>query len=236
MSSPFVWILNAHAKMIWSYMLPRCQSLSAMDCSPSRRRFACSKANNCRAWPWRCSMNELVERVNKLLLAGEPGNITKADTNGYVGYEPQAIIDSMNEGFGIGNWGFEELSSETVDNEKGTLAVAQVRVWLKDIDFKPFAWGQSRVTRGDTGDAKKDAQTDAITNALAYFSIGNRAYHGLLDKKPGNSQRTTQQSSKPATPAPVVEAAQANGHQEQPALTLADVQERAVATGVAKSR
>lgn len=128
-------------------------------------------------------MNELVERVNKLLLAGEPGNITKADTNGYVGYEPQSLIDAMNEGFGLGNWGFEELSSETVDNEKGTLAVAQVRVWLKDIDFKPFSWGQSRVTRGDIGDAKKGAQTDAIKKALSYFSIGNRAYHGLLDKK-----------------------------------------------------
>ncbi len=192
-------------------------------------------------------MNELVERVNKLLMAGEPGNITKADTNGYVGYEPQAIIDSMNEGFGIGNWGFEELSSETVDNEKGTLAVAQVRVWLKDIDFKPFAWGQSRVTRGDTGDAKKGAQTDAIKKALAYFSIGNRAYHGLLDKKPGHSPRTT--TSKSADQAlhdlgkagsyEQHEAAQANGHQaeqEQVPLTLADVQKRAIATGVAKSR
>src|SRR5258707_5610869 len=154
-----------------------------------------SLTNKCRAWPWRCSMNELVEQVNKLLLAGEPGNITKADTNGYVGYEPQAIIDSMNEGFGIGSWGFEELSSETVDNEKGTLAVAQVRVWLKDIDFKPFAWGQSRVTRGDTGDAKKGAQTDAIKKALAYFSIGNRAYHGLLEKS-GIRPTTTQKPPK----------------------------------------
>src|SRR5260221_10478670 len=149
-------------------------------------------------------MNELVERVNKLLLAGEPGNITKADTNGYVGYEPQAIIDSMNEGFGIGSWGFEELSSETVDNEKGTLAVAQVRVWLKDIDFKPFAWGQSRVTRGDTGDARKGAQTDAIKKALSYFSIGNRAYHGLLDSKkpttkPVTSPVSSQVSNHPAS-------------------------------------
>src|SRR5260221_7487180 len=174
-------------------------------------------------------MNELVEQVNKLLLAGEPGNITKADTNGYVGYEPQAIIDSMNEGFGIGSWGFEELSSETVDNEKGTLAVAQVRVWLKDIDFKPFAWGQSRVTRGDTGDAKKGAQTDAIKKALAYFSIGNRAYHGLLDKKLGNSPRTTKAGSTDqalhalAQPGSYGqhEAAQANGHQDTDKSTVA---------------
>ena len=177
-------------------------------------------------------MNELVERVNKLLKDGEPGNITKADTNGYVGYEPQAIIDSMNESFGLGNWGFEELSSETVDNEKGTLAVAQVRVWLKDIDFKPFAWGQSRVTRGDTGDAKKGAQTDAIKKALAYFSIGNRAYHGLLEKPEksvgnvGNKQTGQQQqpTSRVVDSAPVQE--QANGHQEQAVPSVKELQDR----------
>lgn len=141
-------------------------------------------------------VNQKVKIVNDLLQAGEPRNVTKPDTNGYVGYEPQAIIDAMNEGFGIGNWGFEEISSETVDNEKGTLAVAQICVWLKDIEFRPFAWGQSRVTRGDTGDARKGAQTDAIKKALAYFSIGNRAYHGLLDgKKPA---QTPQPKPKPA--------------------------------------
>ncbi len=135
-----------------------------------------------------------VEKVNSILLAGEPGNITKADTNGYVGYEPQSIIDAMNEGVGIGNWGFEEVSSETVDNEKGTLAVAKICVWLAGVDFKPTSWGQSRVTRGDTGDAKKGAQTDAIKKGLAYFSIGNRAYHGLLDGK--------KQPQRPAPPQP----------------------------------
>lgn len=141
-----------------------------------------------------------VEAVNKILLAGEPENITKPDTNGYVGYEPQHLIDAMNEGFGIGNWGFEELSSETVDNEKATLAIAHIAVWLSGIDFKPAAWGQSRVTRGDIGDAKKGAQTDAIKKALAYFSIGNRAYHGLLDgKKPAPQQRT---QPKPVQPKP----------------------------------
>ena len=125
-------------------------------------------------------MNDQITAVNKLLEAGEPGNITKPDTNGYMGYDPQAIIDAINEVFGIGNWGFSELSSETVDNDKGTLAVAQMSVWIAGIDFKPFSWGQSRVTRGDTGDARKGAQTDALKKALSYFSIGNRAYHGLL--------------------------------------------------------
>lgn len=139
-----------------------------------------------------------VEKVNAILQAGEPGNITKADTNGYVGYEPQSIIDAMNEGFGIGNWGFEEMSSETMDNEKGTLAVAHISVWLAGCDFKPSAWGQSRVTRGDTGDAKKGAQTDAIKKGLAYFSIGNRAYHGLLDGKKQTPAPRPQAQPRPA--------------------------------------
>ena len=80
--------------------------------------------------------------------------------------------------------GFEEVSSEIVSHqtEKGTssLAIAQVKVWIKTIDFTPVGYGQSRVTKGDIGDAKKGAQTDAIKKALSYFSIGNRAYHGLL--------------------------------------------------------
>ena len=90
----------------------------------------------------------------------------------------------MNAVFKIGQWGFEVVSSEIVSHqtEKGnsSLAIAQVKVWIKTIDFMPVGYGQSRVTKGDIGDAKKGAQTDAIKKALSYFSIGNRAYHGLL--------------------------------------------------------
>ncbi len=96
-----------------------------------------------------------------------------------------------------GEWGFEEVSSGIEPGEKGPVAVAQVRVWLKDIEFQPVGWGQSRVTRGDIGDAKKGAQTDAIKKALSYFSIGNRAYQGLLEA-PDKSKRPPV----PATPRP----------------------------------
>jgi len=128
-------------------------------------------------------IKQQMEAVNAILQAGEPGNITTDEHAGYTGYRPQAIVDAMNEGFGIGQWGFEEVSSEIIPGEKGGLAIAQVQVWLAGVDFKPTSWGQNRVTRGDVGDAKKAAQTDAIKKALSYFSIGNRAYHGLLDAK-----------------------------------------------------
>lgn len=127
---------------------------------------------------------EKIKAVNKVLQDGEPGNISIDNYSGYTGYKPQYLIDAMNAVFKIGTWGFEEVHAEIVTHqaEKGSssIAIAQVKVWMKDVEFHPVGWGQSRVTKGDIGDAKKGAQTDAIKKALSYFSIGNRAYHGLL--------------------------------------------------------
>ncbi len=147
-------------------------------------------------------MKSKVEAVNKLLLAGEPGNISTDEHLGYTGYRPQAIIDAMNEVF-WGEWGFSEVGSEIMPGDKGGLAVAQVQVWLAGIEFKPTSWGQNRVTRGDIGDARKGAQTDAIKKALSYFSIGNRAYQGLLkDDSKGKNEHSGQNNNrtKPASP------------------------------------
>jgi len=130
------------------------------------------------------TIEDKVKAVNKVLQDGEPGNISIDNYSGFTGYKPQFILDALNAVFKLGNWGFEEIHAEIVTHqtEKGTssLAIAQVKVWIKTIDFTPVGYGQSRVTKGDIGDAKKGAQTDAIKKALSYFSIGNRAYHGLL--------------------------------------------------------
>jgi len=130
------------------------------------------------------TIEEKIKAVNKLLQDGEPKNISVDNYSGFTGYKPQYLIDAMNIVFKIGAWGFDEVSSEIVSHqtEKGTsmLAIAQVKVWIKTIEFMPVGYGQNRVTKGDVGDAKKGAQTDAIKKALSYFSIGNRAYHGLL--------------------------------------------------------
>ena len=131
------------------------------------------------------TIEDKVKAVNMVLQDGEPHNISLDGYSGFTGYKPQYIVDAMNIVFTIGSWGFEEVTSEIVTHqtEKGTtsnLALCQVKVWLKNVEFMPVGWGQSRVTKGDVGDAKKGAQTDAIKKALSYFSIGNRAYHGLL--------------------------------------------------------
>src|SRR5258708_16408972 len=134
------------------------------------------------------------ELVHQSLFARKPANISVDTYSGYVGYRPQYVVDGMNETFGTGGWGFEELSSDIMEGEKGALVVAKVKVWLSGApDFQPTGWGQARVTKGDYGDARKGAQTDAIKKALSYFSIGNRTYQGLLKEGNGNA---------PAKPAP----------------------------------
>lgn len=143
----------------------------------------------------RDNLMELVHQVNTLLEQGEPENISVDTYSGYSGYKPQAIMDAMNAVFGLGKWGFDEISStiEATDKDgKPGLLVSQVRVWLAGVDFKPTAWGQARVTKGDIGDARKGSQTDAVKKGLSYFSIGNRAYHGLLEKHEQKRTQSTQ--------------------------------------------
>lgn len=153
-------------------------------------------------------ISSLVAHVNATLEANEPADISVDSYSGYVGYKPQYIIDAMNETFGFGQWGFEELSNEIVPTKDGGgLAIAQVKVWLKDVDFQPTGWGQARVTKGDLGDARKGAQTDGIKKALSYFSIGNKAYQGLLKEE----QAQASNSNKAGQSAQKKQPAQQNG-------------------------
>lgn len=127
---------------------------------------------------------KLITEVNAHLAKGEPGNISVDSYTKYTGYQPQYIIDALNHVICIDGWGFEELSNELVDKDeegKPKMAVASVKVWLFNKDITRYAYGQSRVTRGDYGDAKKGAQTDALKKALSYFSVGARAYRGELE-------------------------------------------------------
>ena len=130
---------------------------------------------------------EEIEQINSILEGGEPDNISVDTYSGYSGYTPQSIIDAINEVIGIDKWGFEELSNEIIGVETksglGQLSLANVKVWIMDRNNYRTAHGQSRVTSGDVGDAMKGAQTDALKKALSYFSIGSKAYLGLLDSK-----------------------------------------------------
>lgn len=128
---------------------------------------------------------EKIQRVNKRLLDGEPGNISENKYSSYAssGYRGQALIDAMNCEF-LGAWGFEELSCELAYDENGKpiMALAHVKVWIAGIHSEFPAHGQCNIRNGDIGDAQKGAVTDALKKGLAYFSVGNRAFHGLLQK------------------------------------------------------
>lgn len=138
-------------------------------------------------------LKEKIKKVNEILLAEEPGNISYDSYADYTGYKPQCIISAMNEVFGIGQWGFKELSKEKIVNQQGieTIIIVNLEVFIAGVEFKPTAYGQSRITKGDIGDAMKGAQTDAIKKGLSYFSIGERAYLGLLPKPLGKNIRSS---------------------------------------------
>lgn len=133
-----------------------------------------------------CEIREKVRQVNQLLLEGEPNNTT-TDHKGYSGYSPQSITDAMNKVFAFGEWGFEELENEIHNaTDKSVHCVAKVQVWLavegQKLPFQPTAWGEGTQPAHAVGDARKSACTDALKKALSYFSVGSRAYHGLLKK------------------------------------------------------
>lgn len=126
-----------------------------------------------------------IKKANEILEKGEPTNWSK-DHKGYAGYKPQAVIDAVNEA--EINWSLELLETSERDsgktNKSGQKTVdvlTKVRITIGDRKVDAVA---SHPILDDYGDAMKSAQTDAMKKALAHFSIGNRAYHGLLtDKK-----------------------------------------------------
>lgn len=129
------------------------------------------------------TLKEKIKIVNDYLEKNESkGSVGKPSNKGWIGYEPQWVIDAMNEAFEIGEWGFEELEM-TLGK---TAVVCKIQVWLKDCAFKPTARTSDEMISHNEkfikspGDAMKSAQTDALKKALSYFGIGKRAYHGLL--------------------------------------------------------
>jgi hypothetical protein len=129
------------------------------------------------------TFKEKVKEVNKVLEQGEKNGNFTADHKGYTGYKPQYVLDAVNSQF-CGEWEVEIVEKETVvtkkkDNSDGLTALMTIRLTLNSKKIETMA---SHPVLDDIGDAFKSAQTDALKKAFAHFSIGNRAYHGLLKK------------------------------------------------------
>lgn len=131
-------------------------------------------------------IKDKIKQINDILQKGEPNNWSK-DHKGYAGYKPQAVIDAVNES-GL-EWSLEILETSTREsgrtNKNGQEIVdvlVKVRITIENQKIDAVA---SHPITDDYGDAMKSAQTDAMKKAFAHFSIGNRAYHGLLTSKVG---------------------------------------------------
>lgn len=128
-------------------------------------------------------LKQAIKNINLLLQEGEKKGNFSEDHKGYTGYKPQYVIDAVNSEL-LGEWSLEILEKQTYPtrNKKGEeVKNAFVTVRLKILD-KAIDSVASHPILDDVGDAFKSAQTDAMKKAFAHFSIGNRAYHGLLVK------------------------------------------------------
>lgn len=126
---------------------------------------------------------ENIIKANEILEKGEPNNWS-TDHKGYAGYKPQAVIDAVNQAGIV--WDLELLetseraSGKTNKNNQIIIDVlTKVRITIDGSKKDAVA---SHPILDDYGDAMKSAQTDAMKKAFAHFSIGSRAYHGLLTK------------------------------------------------------
>ena len=128
---------------------------------------------------------ENIKKINEILKAGEEKGNFSNDHKGYAGYKPQSIIDAVNTEF-IGDWSVEVIDKDkyiSAKKDKNGNIIQNVVVWVKvTLSGTSFTACASHPIIDDIGDAWKSAQTDATKKALSHFSIGNRAYHGLLGK------------------------------------------------------
>lgn len=107
---------------------------------------------------------------------------------------PMAIIDRLNDVFGIGQWNtkVEKLSShewqQTTRNgeRKVYTSTSKVQLTIDEYNIHLEQFGGS--TNDDEGDALKGSATDALTKIASYLGIGAEIYKGNGNVSPGASQ------------------------------------------------
>ena len=109
------------------------------------------------------------------------------------GYIPQAVFDAVNQVIGPENWKYGVLDVAVHESQ----VIASVEVFIRVGDewlSKGQQFGQSNIVKGNLGDAKKGAITDAIQKCFSLWSIGSDAYAGKLEKiwKGQNNQKPAQ--------------------------------------------
>jgi len=100
---------------------------------------------------------------------------------------PMAVIDRLNEVFGIGGWSFttefiscEKRVQKTKNGERDVYdSAVKGRLTIEDLILEQYGGS----TNDDKGDAIKGGCTDALTKIASYLGIGAEIYknHGNVD-------------------------------------------------------
>jgi len=107
---------------------------------------------------------------------------------------PMAIVDRLNDVFGIGIWNtrVEKLSSyewmqQTQKGERKVFtSTSKVILDIEDYEIHLEQFGGS--TNDDEGDALKGSATDGLTKIASYLGIGASIYKGQGNVSPGGTQ------------------------------------------------
>ncbi len=94
---------------------------------------------------------------------------------------PMAVIDRLNEVFGMGKWQFttEYLSCEAFKTSNGKdsyMSAVKGRLTIPSLNIIIEQYGGS--SNEDKGDALKGGGTDALTKISSYLGIGAEIYKG----------------------------------------------------------
>lgn len=95
---------------------------------------------------------------------------------------PMAVIDRLNEVFGVGGWHWETeyiqcnpWTQKTKNGERAMyMSAVKGRLTIGDIIIEQFG-GSSN---DDMGDALKGGSTDALTKCASYLGVGASIYKG----------------------------------------------------------
>lgn len=89
---------------------------------------------------------------------------------------PMAVIDRLNEVFGIGKWQFttEYIKCDLYD--KAFMSAVKGRLEIPEYGIVIEQYGGS--SNSDMGDALKGGGTDALTKISSYLGIGAEVYKG----------------------------------------------------------
>ena len=107
---------------------------------------------------------------------------------------PMAVIDRLNEVFGVGAWQFKttfiDCTKEIQETKNGQRTVymssahATLIVEAHSIHIEQFGGS----TNDDKGDALKGGATDALTKIASYLGIGASIYKGQGNRAPNTEE------------------------------------------------